>query len=72
MMIKHQGVFDLLVHSDKDAPEENTFDVTHLVNPSFYTSSAEVVLLVIQAADTFIRNANQPVPFQKDSFYRAG
>lgn len=52
----------------KDAPVAKNFGITHLADPSFYLSSEKEMLVLIQAAHTFVQNDHNTAPFQASSF----
>lgn len=66
----HQRLLPLLVKLDKDATAAKTLGITHLDDLSLYISSEVDILLIILAADAFVKNNCNPAPFHKNYFYR--
>lgn len=56
MMIKNQRLFSLLGELSKDAPAAKNFGITHLDDPILYISSKREILLMVQVAETFVKN----------------
>lgn len=71
--VRIMGNRDLLMRIEilrKDASAKNAFDITQLEDPNIYMSSKDDILLLIQAADSFVKSGHIPASFQTNSFYR--
>lgn len=69
MMTMHQGVLLLLERLVTDASVTKTLGVTHLDDPSLDISSEQSILLMIPAADKFVKNDHKAALFHTNSFY---
>lgn len=67
MMIRHQGVFSILVRLGIDARAVKTFCTMHLDEQSHNRSSKPNILFSIWAADTFVKTDHNTAPLH-DSF----
>lgn len=54
-MIKHEGVLSILERAGKDTTAVKILGITNLVEQSFYLSSEEGILLMIQVAEAFVK-----------------
>lgn len=68
MMIKHQGALPHFKKLGKGAPAGKNFGITHLDEPSHYSSYEEDILLMLQATDEFDRIDHKPTSFYANSF----
>lgn len=66
-IIKNQDMFRLHGKLSKKASVANTHGITHLDGPSLYISP-EKEILIIQAADTFVKDYHKPALFHANSF----
>lgn len=70
MLIKHQAVLLCIGKLGGDALAANTLGMQHLDDPILYTSSEKDILLIIQAADQFVKNNHKAVDFHANLFCR--
>lgn len=62
ILIKHKDVLLLLGKRKKNAPAAKALSSTHLDDQSLYISSAKNVLLMIRAADAFLKSDHKSAP----------
>lgn len=70
VMIKHEGVLSLSMTLSKEDRKAKSLGITHLEDTSLYISPVKLVLLMIQAANRFVKNDHKPGVFYKNYFYR--
>lgn len=68
MLIKQECVLVLLPKLVKHASVAKTVDITQLDDPILFISSEREIVLMIQAADLFVKNNNSPSSFQANFF----
>lgn len=68
-MIKKESVPPLLVSLFMDAPVLTTPGITHINDAGFYISTAEVIFLMTQAADAFVKNDHKLAAFYASALY---
>lgn len=70
IMITHKGMLRLLAKLSKDAPVVKTVTITHLDEPSLYIPSEKDILLIIQVANTFVKDDQNPAQLHAKLRYR--
>lgn len=70
MKIKYQGVLLLFEKLCKNSPATKALVITPLDDRNLYISSAEDVLHMIQAADTFVKSEQKAASVHPNSFHR--
>lgn len=56
MMIRNEGVLPLLVSLDRDMLVVEKLDITHVADPSLYTSTEEDISVMVEVASEFVEN----------------
>lgn len=68
MVIKNAVVLPLLVSLFIDALVERTLKISHPIHTNLYISTEKDILLMSQAADTFVKNGHGPAPVHANTF----
>lgn len=70
MVAKHNGMRNLAMSLFRGVLALRTLGTTHCDEPSLYISSEADFLLIIQAADVFVKNNHKRAFFRPNVFYR--
>lgn len=69
-MIRNEGVLPLLVSPAMEAAVAKAQGITDLDDPALYIPTEVDFLLMIQAADRFVKNDHKPALFHAIAFFR--